>query len=148
MDGYSEAGTTTICVEHVVRGADKLYRRGRRRPLDGLKLVAFLQPIGNMTHAEFGDYWLGSHAALARRTIPDGIWGPAYVQNHAVDESQPHAAVAESYWADIAELRAWSEWYEGEPGTPLRDDEANFLDTNRRTVLITVEGLVDIDPPG
>lgn len=134
---------TVLAEEHIVRGGDRLYVQDRRAQLDGIvKVVTFLNPTPNVSVEKFGDYWLGSHAALANEVIPWHIVGGGYVQNHAIDEDQPYAGVAESYWDGLDALRTWSEWYQGIEAEPLRRDEENFLDTKKRVIVVTSERVI------
>jgi hypothetical protein len=45
--------------------------------------------------------------------------------------------VTEFDFDDLAGLRLWSDWYLGDGGKVLRDDELLFMDTSRRVVMVT-----------
>ena len=134
---------TVVGTEHVIRGADTIYKDGRRAAFGGLKVVAFLEAIGGVTTAAFAEHWHDRHAALAADVIPDHIASYGYVQNHAIgDPPQPYAGVAESYWSGIAALGAWSSWYFGDDGAVLRHDEDIFIDTTTRIIVVASELLI------
>ena len=146
-DATEGSGGTTVVVEQVVWGSSALYSAGGRRSMDRyLKVVTFLAPRPGLSARDFALYWLGEHAELADRLIPQRLRGGVYVQNHALNDTQPHAGVAESYWEDLDALRAWSDWYGGEAAAALRTDEERFLDHDQRVIVVTTERTVSIDP--
>jgi EthD domain len=111
-----------------------------------IKIVALIKRRADVSHEEFSDYYEHRHAPLFHRTIPPEVAGAIthYVQNHALQlgsgATEPaYDCVTEIGFADLAGLRVWSDWYLGEGGKVLRDDEERFMDPRRRVVIVTDE---------
>jgi HSP20 family molecular chaperone IbpA len=67
-----------------------------------------------------------------------------YVQNHAArlrgSSTDPaYDCVTEIGFEDLAGMKRWSDWYLGDEGKILRDDEENFMDPRQRVVIVTDE---------
>jgi uncharacterized protein (TIGR02118 family) len=106
-----------------------------------IKLVALIKRRPDLTLEEFCAYYEHRHAPLFHRTIPPEVADAikSYAQNHAVQlGSQPaYDCVTEFSFDDLAGLRVWSDWYLGDEGKVLRDDEEQFMDPNQRVVIVT-----------
>ena len=111
-----------------------------------IKIVALIKRRADVSPAEFCDYYEHRHAPLFQRTIPPEVADAIthYVQNHALQlgsgATEPaYDCVTEIGFADLAGVRVWSEWYLGEGGKVLRDDEEQFMDPRQRVVIVTDE---------
>jgi hypothetical protein len=109
-----------------------------------IKLVALLKRRDGLSPEQFRQYYEGHHAPLFRRSIPPAVAAAIthYVQNHSVvvgSGARPAAydCVTEIGFDDLAGLRVWSDWYLGDAGRVLRDDEEHFMDTTQRVVIVT-----------
>jgi hypothetical protein len=109
-----------------------------------IKLVALLKRRDDRSLEEFCDYYEHHHAPLFQRSIPPAVAAAItrYVQNHALQLGATEPAydcVTEIGFDDLAGLRVWSDWYLGDGGRVLRDDEERFMDTTQRVVIVTEE---------
>jgi hypothetical protein len=109
-----------------------------------IKIVALIKRRSDLTLDEFREYYEHRHAPLFRRVIPLAVSNAIthYVQNHAIPlgsglSDTPYDCVTEIGFDDLAGMRLWSRWYLGDDGKVLRDDEAHFMDTGRRVVIVT-----------
>ena len=110
-----------------------------------IKIIALIKRLPGMTAAEFRTHYEERHAPLFHRSIPDDVARAIthYVQNHAVGlgtgTTEPaYDCVTEIGFDDLAGMRLWSDWYLGDGGQVLRDDEERFMDPRQRVVLVTV----------
>jgi len=111
-----------------------------------IKIVALLKRRPDVTLEEFSRYYEHQHAPLAARSIPPDVAGAIkrYVQNHAVRlgdsaTDPPYDCVTEISFDDEAGMELWTNWYLGEGGKVLREDEENFMDPRQRIVIVTDE---------
>jgi hypothetical protein len=118
-----------------------------------IKIIACIKRQPDLTLDEFRDYYEHRHAPLFQRTIPDDVAAAivSYVQNHAVPLGSgtadgPFDCITEIGFEDLAGMRRWSSWYLGPEGAVLRDDEAHFMDTASRLVVVTEECNLGTEP--
>lgn len=109
-----------------------------------IKLIALLKRRPDLTLEEFCTYYERQHAALVERSLPADVADAIthYVQNHAQQlggGEAPYDCVTEIGFDDLAGLRRWSDWYLGDDGKVLRDDEEQFMDTSARVIIVTEE---------
>jgi hypothetical protein len=111
-----------------------------------IKLIVLIKRREDLTLEEFRDHYENRHASLFQRTIPRDVRDAItlYIQNHAVQMEQrnavlPYDCVTEIGFDDTVGLMLWTQWYRGEEGKVLRDDEENFMDLSRRLVIVTTE---------
>jgi len=111
-----------------------------------IKIVALIKRRPDLSLEEFCAYYEQRHAPLFASSIPLAVDGAIthYVQNHAVRlgssaSDAVYDCVTEIGFDDVAGMRLWSEWYIGEGGKVLRDDEENFMDRGQRVVIVTQE---------
>jgi len=111
-----------------------------------IKIVALLKRRDDVSLGEFCDYYEHHHAPLFQRSIAPHVANVIvrYVQNHALQlgsgATEPaYDCVTEIGFEDLAGMRVWSEWYLGDDGKVLRDDEERFMDPRRRVVIVTEE---------
>jgi uncharacterized protein (TIGR02118 family) len=110
-----------------------------------IKIVALIKRRPDLTHDAFCEYYEHRHAPLFARTIPDDVAAAIthYVQNHTVPLGRPtelpYDCVTEIGFDDLEGMRTWSDWYLGDGGKVLRDDEENFMDIDQRIVIVTDE---------
>ncbi|MBN1848544.1 MAG: EthD domain-containing protein [Deltaproteobacteria bacterium] len=113
-----------------------------------IKIFGLLKKKSDITMDEFRQRWYVDHASLARKVIPYDIDSPCrrWVQNYAVNlggkKDPPFDAIGETWWDDFEAIKRWADWYEGDDGKVLRDDEDRFLDKSRRVILVTDEQIV------
>jgi uncharacterized protein (TIGR02118 family) len=111
-----------------------------------IKIVALINRRADVTPEQFCEYYEHRHAPLFQRTIPPEVAEAIvhYVQNHALrlgaGTTEPsYDCVTEIGFDDLAAMRVWTDWYLGDGGKVLRDDEENFMDTSRRVVVVADE---------
>jgi hypothetical protein len=111
-----------------------------------IKMVVLLKRKAGVSLADFGERYEHRHAPLFERVIPDEVAAAikGYTQSHPVqlgrNPAEPaYDCVTEFLFDDLAGLRVWSDWYLGDAGKVLRDDEEEFMDTSQRVVLVTDE---------
>jgi hypothetical protein len=111
-----------------------------------IKLVALIKRRSDITPEAFRDYYEHRHALLFRESIPPEVADAiaSYTHNHAVElggssAEHRHDCVTEFRFDDLVGLRMWSDWYLGDGGKVLRDDEENFMDLSQRVVIVTEE---------
>jgi len=111
-----------------------------------IKIVALIKRRADLSLEEFCTYYEQRHAPLFASSIPPAVDGAIthYVQNHATrlgsNATDPaYDCVTEIGFDDVDGMRLWSDWYLGEGGKVLRDDEENFMDRGRRVVIVTHE---------
>ena len=109
-----------------------------------IKVIACFKRKPGMTMADFTSYYFDHHAALFRARTPPEVWGGIvhYVQNHAIElgapgQEPPYDCVTEIGFADLAALERWNDWYFGDGGAELRDDELRFMDKTTRVIVVT-----------
>ncbi len=109
-----------------------------------IKIVALIKRRPGMTAEEFRTYYERRHAPLFQTSIPDDVARAIthYVQNHAVGlgtgtNEAAYDCVTEIGFDDLAGMRLWSDWYLGDGGNFLRDDEEHFMDPRQRVVIVT-----------
>jgi uncharacterized protein (TIGR02118 family) len=111
-----------------------------------IKIVALLKRRPDVTLEEFCRYYEHEHAPLVARTIPADVAEAIthYAQNHALvlgrgTTAPPFDCVTEIGFDDLAGMERWTNWYLGDDGKVLRDDEENFMDPRQRVVIVTDE---------
>jgi len=111
-----------------------------------IKIVALIRRKPDFSFEQFSDYYLHRHAKLCWSLAPPEVAERVvlYSQSHARalgrgPASAPFDCVTEIGFADEDGLRAWNEWYLGPDAAELRADEANFMDTSQRVVVVTDE---------
>jgi hypothetical protein len=111
-----------------------------------IKLVALIKRRSDVTPEAFREHYEHRHAPLFHASIPADVAAAitSYTQSHALQlgGSSSEAAydcVTEFCFDDLAGLRRWSDWYLGDAGKVLRDDEEHFMDTSQRVVIVTEE---------
>jgi uncharacterized protein (TIGR02118 family) len=111
-----------------------------------IKIVALLKRRPDLTREEFSRYYEHQHAPLAAGSIPPEVASAIkrYVQNHAITlghgaTDPPYDCITEIGFDDEAGMELWTNWYLGEGGRVLREDEENFMDPRQRMVIVTEE---------
>ncbi len=109
-----------------------------------IKMIVLITRHPDLTLEEFCRYYEFEHAPLAARTIPAEVAAAIkhYQQDHALRIGRRSAdpaydCVTEFEFDDLAGLAIWTNWYRGEGGRILRDDEENFMDIDRRVIVVT-----------
>ena len=108
-----------------------------------VKLIAMLKRKSGITMEEFSQYWHEKHGPLALTIMP-GV--KKYIQNHTVrltGGGEPRFdGVAEICFDDLESWHKWTDWYLGDEGKALRDDEEKFMDRSKIVALITDERVI------
>ena len=131
------AAAVVVAVEErvIIPGADT------RR--DGIKLIAGVKRKSNLTLEEFRKYWRDRHAPLALKVLPKAPSIQRYVHNYglAVEGVGEPAfdGIGEICFDDIDAFLKSTEWFLGDGGQVLRDDEENFVDHSTRVALVVEE---------
>jgi hypothetical protein len=107
-----------------------------------IKLIALIKRRSDLSFEDFCDDYANRHAPLFQASIPPHVAAAIkhYSQNHTVPlgRSAPaYDCVTEFVFEEMDDLRQWSDWYLGDGGKVLRDDEERFMDTSQRVVLVT-----------
>jgi uncharacterized protein (TIGR02118 family) len=117
-----------------------------------IKIVALIKRRPEVTLEEFCEYYEHRHAPLFARTLPADVAEAIkhYVQNHALrlgrsTTDPPYDCVTEIGFDDLAGMERWTNWYLGEGGKVLRDDEETFMDPRQRVVIVTEERDIGVD---
>ena len=117
-----------------------------------VKLIALLKRRPDVSLEEFCRYYEHQHAPLFARSIPPEVADAIthYVQNHAVrlgrSGTEPaYDCVTEIGFDDLAGLKVWTDWYLGDEGKVLRDDEETFMDPRQRVVIVTDERQIGVE---
>jgi hypothetical protein len=116
-----------------------------------IKIVALIKRRPDVTLEEFCHYYEHHHAPLFARTIPPEVADAIkhYVQNHALQLGRsrtdpPYDCVTEIGFDDVSGMQLWTNWYLGEGGQVLRDDEETFMDPRQRVVIVTDERQIGV----
>ncbi len=111
-----------------------------------IKIVALIKRRPGVTLEQFCEYYEHHHAPLFHRSIPPEVADAIthYVQNHALRLGRGKAdpaydCITEIGFRDVAGMELWSNWYLGEEGKVLREDEESFMDPSQRIVVVTDE---------
>ncbi len=111
-----------------------------------IKVVAMVKRKKGLTLEEFRRYWYEKHAPLALKVVPDEVRMTKYVHNYALPLAQglepPFDGIGELHYNDMDALLRSNEWFFGEGGQILRDDELNFVDTSTRVALLVEEKII------
>ena len=109
-----------------------------------IKIVALIKRRPGMTAEDFPYVLRASARPLFQASLPDDIARAIthYVQNHAVGlgtgtNEAAYDCVTEIGFDDRAGMRLWSDWYLGDGGKFVRDDEEHFMDPRQRVVIVT-----------
>lgn len=108
-----------------------------------IKLIGLVKRKPGMTQEEFTRYWREKHGPLVARVFP-GV--KRYVQNHPVKlpgGGQPRVdGVIELWFEDPKAFQAASDFYLGEKGKVIRDDEEKFIDRSQMVFFVAEEKVV------
>ncbi len=108
-----------------------------------IKVVAMVKRKEGLTLEEFKQYWYEKHAPLALKVTPGEAAPAKYVHNYAVAmEGAGETAfdgIGSLYYEDREALFRSNEWFFGEGGEVLREDELNFVDTSTRVAMLVEE---------
>jgi uncharacterized protein (TIGR02118 family) len=110
---------------------------------DMIKLCIFLTRREDLTHEEFSEYWLNVHAPLLESLPEVQQYVRRYVQQEAVAglpnglPIAPFDGVAELWFDDLNGMTA--SLGSANYATVVAEDEINFLDRAKTTILLTKE---------
>jgi uncharacterized protein (TIGR02118 family) len=108
-----------------------------------VKLIGLLKRKPGMTLGEFSRYWEEQHGPLVARVFPGA---KRYVQNHPAKLSEggePQVdGVVELWFDDLESFRAASEFYLGDGGKVIRDDEEKFIDRSQMVFFVGEEKVI------
>ena len=105
-----------------------------------VKVMTLLKKKAGLTQEEFSRYWRQEHGVLVAKTIP-GL--KRYVQNHVIKlpgGREPFFdGVAELWYENMESWQKSAEWYLGDKGKIIRDDEEKFIDKSQMVFIVTEE---------
>jgi uncharacterized protein (TIGR02118 family) len=131
------SSTTVVIVEEnvIIPGEDARE--------DGIKLIAGVKRKSDLTLKEFRHYWREKHAPLALKVLPQAPSVNRYVHNYGLAlEGLGEPAfdgIGEICFDDFDAFLQSTQWFLGEGGQVLRDDEENFVDHSTRVAVIVRE---------
>jgi len=110
-----------------------------------VKIIVMLKRKSGITMEEFSKYWYEEHGPLVLTIMP-GV--KKYIQNHTVrltgGEEPRFDGVVELWFDDLESSHKMSDWYFGDEGKVLRDDEEKFMDRSKMVGLITDERVIKL----
>ena len=113
---------------------------------DMVKIIAMVKRKPGLSLQEFSEYWREKHAPLALRIIPEDVGLKGYVHNYAIapaDGREPaFDGIGVLYFENVDVFMKSNEWFFGDPGKILRDDEENFVDRSTRIGAVVRERVV------
>jgi uncharacterized protein (TIGR02118 family) len=108
-----------------------------------IKLIGLINRKKGLSQEEFTRYWEKEHGPLIARVFP-GV--RRYAQNHPVQlpgGGQPHVdGVVELWFDDLNTFLKSSEFYLGDPGKIIRDDEDKFIDRSKMLFFVSEEKVI------
>jgi uncharacterized protein (TIGR02118 family) len=114
-----------------------------------IKVIALLKRKSGITHEEFSRHWEEKHGPLAARMLRP--WFRGYIQDHVEPlpgaEEPPIDGLDEMWVDDLESWQALYEFYTGDEGKPMLDDEAQFLDSSS-TIVFLVDQKFMVKPVG
>jgi uncharacterized protein (TIGR02118 family) len=115
-----------------------------------LKMIGMMKRRPGMSPQEFARYWREEHAPLGFEVLPDDIPIRGYIQNYThrtEGDSEPEFdGIVEVWFDDMETFQRWFTWYFSDGAKPMRDDEANFMDSGAIKLLLMDEAVV-VEPP-
>jgi hypothetical protein len=113
-----DESSTLIVDERAVRGAEWLEGRWRVGGVRFKHMGVAVKAAG-VSREEFPRRWRAHAGRSGGTTIPEGVRGRAYVQNHPVQPG-PYDAINEVWFDDLEGLRRRVDWFrENPPADPL-----------------------------
>jgi uncharacterized protein (TIGR02118 family) len=111
-----------------------------------IKVIVMVKRKSGLSIEEFSQYWYEKHAPLALRMTLAHLRPKRYVHNYSVHpggvEEPAFDGIAELYFDDMETLLKSNEWYLGDEGKVLRDDEEKFVDTTTRVASLVEERVI------
>jgi uncharacterized protein (TIGR02118 family) len=105
-----------------------------------VKVMTLLKKKAGLTQEEFSQYWKETHGVLVARTVP-GV--KRYVQNHVIKlpggREPVFDGVAELWYENMESWQKSAEWYLGDKGKIIRDDEEKFIDKSKMVFIVAEE---------
>ena len=127
----------------VVMVEEKVIIPGDDAREDGIKLIAGVKSKSGLTLEEFREYWRDKHAPLALTVLHSAPNVNRYVHNYGLaleGIGEPaFDGIGEICFDDFDAFMNSTQWFLGEGGQVLRDDEENFVDHYTRVALILKE---------
>ncbi len=117
-----------------------------------LKVIGLIKRKPGLTLEEFSQYWYKKHAPIGFRDLPRALTIERYVHNYTIpmlaEQEYPFDGVVEFCFSNLDGYRQWRQWFVGEGGRPLREDEKNFLDYTTTKTILAEENIILPDPAG
>ncbi len=111
-----------------------------------VKVMGMVKRKKGISLEEFSKYWSEKHAPLGLEILPRELNIIRYVQNYALNMDgsgeAPFDGIVEFCFEDMESFQKWMEWFMGDGGKPLRDDEQNFIDPDSRVVMLVEENVI------
>ena len=111
---------------------------------DGIEtLIAGVKRKSGLTLEDFKNYWYERHAPLALKILPKAPNVQGYVHNYVLAmEGLGEPAldgIGEIWFRDLDAFSESTQWFMGDGGQPLREDEENFVDAGTRVAVVVKE---------
>jgi len=137
-ENFIDRGSTTVAIVE-----EKVIIPGDDARKDGIKLIAAVKRKSGLTLDEFREYWRDKHAPLALTVLPNAPSVNRYVHNYGLaleGLGEPvFDGIGEICFDDFDAFMNSTQWFLGEGGQVLRDDEENFVDHSTRVAVIVRE---------
>jgi uncharacterized protein (TIGR02118 family) len=108
-----------------------------------VKIITLIKKKEGLSDQEFYSYWEKDHGPLIARIFP-GV--ERYIQNHAVKlpggGRAKYDGVVEIWYKDMESWRRASDFYQGDEGKVIIDDEAKFIDRDAMVFVVVEEKVI------
>ena len=109
-----------------------------------VKVIATLKRKEGMSQEEFSRYWEDNHGPLIKKIVPEIH---RYVQNHARklpgrSEEPKYDGVVEMWFKDTEAWEKAAEFFKGEGGKVVIEDEEKFLDRSQMKFFVAEEKVI------
>lgn len=149
LAGGSAVGSADVVVveERAVNGNDWLEARWHDPTgAPSVVLIGLIERAAGIDRVGFRDYWWEQHRPLADALVPASLGPAAYVHDYVLpDERFPWDGIGEMYEASLDVAGARGRWFGSEAAGPLVADEARFMVTATRQVLVADHRVVAAD---
>ncbi len=108
-----------------------------------MKIFSLLKRKAGLSHEEFLRYWDERHGPLAASTLPQIRRLVHYHPLRLGEGAEPQFdGIAEAWVDDLPSFQALVEWYLGEKGKAVREDDENFVDGSASVTLLVEEKVI------
>ena len=107
-----------------------------------VKVLTLIKKKYGLPREDFFRYWEYEHGPFVAGMLP-GL--SRYIQNHAIKigEGEPqYDGIVEMWFDNLTTWRKARDFYAGEEGKPIRDDEERFVDRSKMVFIISEEKII------